>query len=143
MPLAEQVTVMHAHPRAPLVTTVGLPGATLTSRTLPRLMPRVRRPLQRVVEFLPPGPPAALRRRDRAHVLVVASGQHRTTAFHAELRDTYGLTARFLVEAALRIEGRGAMTPSQALGAEAFLDAVSGDDESGSFAWFRAGGVAR
>lgn len=141
MPLAERVTVPRAHPEVSLVTTVGLP----VSRVLGRVLPAVRlarRPLARLGDSLPAGPPALLRRRDRADVLVVASDSQRSTVVRAHLRDTYGLTARFLVEAACRLEGAGAMTPSQAFGGAAFLDAVSGDDGMGSLSWSRAlGGV--
>lgn len=44
-----------------------------------------------------------------------------------EGRDPYALTARLLVEAALRVQGTGALAPAQALPAAEFLDSVSGD----------------
>jgi hypothetical protein len=143
MPLAEQVTVPHAHPHAPLITTVGIPGVALLNPLIPRLMPRARRVLTHAADRLPAGPPAQLRRRDRARVLVIASRGGRTAGVQVKLRDTYGLTARFLVEAALRVEGSGVMSPAGAFGAIQFLDAVSGDGPPGSFAWSRVGGDAR
>ena len=142
MPLAERVTVRQAHPDVSLVTTVGLPVSRMLSRLLP-VVRLARRPLTRLVDFLPAGPPGPLRRRDGADVLVVASDRERSTVVRARLRNTYGLTARFLVEAASRLEGAGAMTPSQAFGGAAFLDAVSGDDEMGSLSWTRAAGGVR
>jgi short subunit dehydrogenase-like uncharacterized protein len=142
MPLAERVTVRGAHPEVSLVTTVSLPVSRVLCRVLPALR-SARRPLTRLVDSLPAGPPALLRRRDAADVLVVASDSQRSTVVRVHLRDTYGLTARFLVEAACRLEGEGAMTPSQAFGGAAFLDAVSGDDGMGSLSWSRDLGGAR
>ena len=52
-----------------------------------------------------------------------------------ESRDVYGLTARFLVEAAQHVRGAGAMAPAEALDPEPFLQAVSYDDEHGRFSW--------
>ena len=42
-------------------------------------------------------------------------------------RDVYLLTARLLVEAALRVGGSGALPPAAALDPRPFLDSVSGD----------------
>ena len=54
-----------------------------------------------------------------------------------EGRDVYGLTARFLVEAAGRLRGTGAMAPAEALDPVPFLDAVSGSGPTGEFSWRR------
>ena len=42
-------------------------------------------------------------------------------------RDIYLLTARLLVESALRVGGSGALPPAAALDPRPFLDSVSGD----------------
>ena len=143
MPLAERVLLTHEHPDARVVATVGVPWASAASRVLPLALRVGGRAARRAVEHLPEGPPVALRRRDRATVVVRARCGARSAGFVADLRDTYGLTARFLVEAAGRLRGRGAMPPAQALDAEPFLDAVSGEGPTGSFSWRRAPGDVR
>jgi hypothetical protein len=54
--------------------------------------------------------------------------------------DPYGLTARFLVEAAVQLgdsaaTAKGALAPAEAFEPVAFLDAVSGTEPD--FAWHR------
>lgn len=119
---------------ARIVTTMVLPRVAVPvmkglSRVLPRLAP--------LVERLPDGPPARLRSRARSRVLAEAIGPTGRTAVVCEGLDTYGLSARFLVEAVQQVRGRGAMAPAEALDAEAFLTTVSGDDVNGSFSWQR------
>jgi short subunit dehydrogenase-like uncharacterized protein len=143
MPLAEQETVRRAAPGSDIVTTIDLPLPRVTDWVMPRIFPRIRPLLARATRVLPAGPPRSVARRDRARVLVTARAASRATTATAELRDTYGLTARFLVEATMRARGTGAMAPSQAFDAETFLNAVSGDGPTGSFRWSRAGDAAR
>ena len=119
---------------ATVVTTMVAPAAIAplvrrVSPFLPRLGP--------LVERLPEGPPPKARQRARFRVLAEAIGPSGRTAVMCEGRDVYGLTARFLVEAAQRVSGAGAMAPAEALDAEAFLDAVTGEDEHGLFSWRR------
>jgi hypothetical protein len=56
---------------------------------------------------------------------------------YCEGRDVYGLTARFLVAAAEKVRGSGAMAPAEALDPVSFLDAMSYEDEHGAFSWRR------
>jgi short subunit dehydrogenase-like uncharacterized protein len=132
----ERVTVARHVPGSRVVVTMGMPlpavlaaqfGAPLTSFTAPAL--------ERLVDLLPEGPPESVRKLARFRVLSEATGPAGRSFVLCEGRDPYGLTARFLVEAALAVSAPdptvGALAPAQALDPEAFLDAVSGDD----FSW--------
>jgi hypothetical protein len=119
---------------AKVVTTMVLPAAVApVARRLPRLLSR----LGPVVERLPEGPPEGLRRRAKFRILAEAMGPGGRSAVLCEGRDIYGLTARFLVGAAQRVTGAGAMAPAEALDPEPFLQAVTGEDEHGAFTWRR------
>jgi hypothetical protein len=119
---------------AHVVTTMVLPAAVApVARRLPSILSR----LGPMVERLPEGPPESLRRRAKFRILAEAIGPAGRSAVLCEGRDVYGLTARFLVEAAQRVKGAGAMAPAEALDPEPFLQAVTGDDEHGAFAWRR------
>jgi hypothetical protein len=119
---------------ANVVTTMVLPSAVApVARRLPALLSR----LGPVVDRLPEGPPPSVRRRATFRILAEAIGPAGRSAVLCEGRDVYGLTARFLVEAAQRVTGTGAMAPAEALDAEPFLQAVTGDDEHGAFTWRR------
>jgi short subunit dehydrogenase-like uncharacterized protein len=121
---------------ARVVTTVVLPAAVAP---LARRLPSVLSRLGPLVERLPEGPPEAVRRRARFEVLAEAIGPGGRTAVYCEGRDVYGLTARFLVEAAQRVAdpstAAGAMAPAEALEPETFFQAVTGEDVHGSFSW--------
>jgi short subunit dehydrogenase-like uncharacterized protein len=97
--------------------------------------------LHRVVDRLPEGPDDAARGRGAFTVVAVASDGARRTGVVCDGTDIYGLTARFLVEAALQAGGAGALTPAQALDPVPFLEAVSDDGAAaggpGTFAWHR------
>jgi hypothetical protein len=112
-----------------VVPPVLLPGWELGVGAMTWLAPFLR-PL---VELLPEGPPPALRALARYRVLAEANGPAGRAAVLCEGSDTYGVTARFLVEAAERLRGSGAMAPAEALEPISFLDAVSADD----FRWRR------
>lgn len=134
-PGGETVTVARHQPAAEIEVTMATPGiagpflgfgATLFSTLAPLLRP--------VVELLPEGPPERLRTRSHFKVLAVAEGPDgRRAQVLCEGDDVYGLTARLLVEAALRLGGTGAQAPAEALDPEPYLDAVSGE----GFAWHR------
>jgi Saccharopine dehydrogenase NADP binding domain len=133
-PGGECVTVPRHVPGATVAVTMAVPmpllpgwelGATALAWVAPLLRP--------LVELLPEGPAPALRVRARYRVLAEAAGPAGRAAVLCEGSDTYGVTARFLIEAAERLRGAGAMAPGQALEPAAFLDAVSGDD----FRWRR------
>lgn len=95
--------------------------------------------LERLVERLPEGPPESVRRQSRFGVLATASGAGRPSRVLVEGSDVYGLTARLLVEVALRLprSGRtGALTPAQAVEPAGFLDAVAADvGGEGTLSW--------
>ena len=133
-PGGERVTVPRHVPGAEVAVTMIvpvplLPGWQLGAAGIAALAPLVR-PL---ADFLPEGPSASLRALARYRVFAEASGAAGRAMVVCEGSDPYGMTARFLVAAAARISGAGAMTPAQALEPAAFLDAVSGPD----FSWRR------
>jgi hypothetical protein len=105
------------------------PGLEIGAAAMTWLAPFLR-PL---VELMPEGPPPALRAMARYRILAEALGAGRRAAVMCEGADPYGMTAVFLVEAADRLHGTGAMAPAQALDPEPFLDAVSRD----GFRWRR------
>jgi Saccharopine dehydrogenase NADP binding domain len=133
-PGGERVTVPRHVPGARVTVTMAvpvplLPGWEFGAAALAWLSPFLR-PL---VELLPEGPTPAVRAAARYRVLAEATGPAGRAAVLCEGSDTYGVSARFLVEAAERLRGRGAMAPAEALEPAAFLDAVSGED----FRWRR------
>jgi hypothetical protein len=102
------------------------------SGVLPKLGP--------IVERLPEGPSRRMRARAKFRILAEALGPAGRAAVLCEGRDVYGLTARFLVAAAQKVSGSGAMAPAEALDPVPFLDAITGEDEHGSFSWRRLSG---
>ena len=143
VPWGEGVTVPLHQPTARLRTGLAMPDvvtrmAAASAPLAPVLGALTRRagPLMgRLAERLPEGPSDVARGRSRALVVAEARGAGRTARVAVDCRDIYGLTARLLVEAALRVTGTGAMAPAEALPARAFLDAVSGEDTNGSLSW--------
>ena len=132
-PFGDVALARHAR-GAHVVTTMVLPAAAAPiARRLPSLLSR----LGPIVERLPEGPPERLRRRARFQIVAEALGPGGRAAVYCEGRDIYGLTARFLVAAARHLRGAGAMAPAEALEAEPFLQAVTGEDEHGAFSWRR------
>ena len=132
-PFGEVPLARHAG-GADVVTTMVLPAAVApVARRLPSLLSR----LGPLVERLPEGPPESLRHRAKFRILAEAIGPTGRRAVLCEGRDVYGLTARFLVDAAQRVQGAGAMAPAEALDPEPFLQAVTGEDEHGAFSWRR------
>jgi len=119
---------------ASVVTTIVMPAvAAPVLRKAAPFLPR----LKGLVERLPEGPPERARRFAKFRVLAEAIGPGGRSAAMCEGRDVYGLTARFLVAAAQRVTGAGGMAPAEALDVVPFLDAISGEDEHGSFSWRR------
>lgn len=123
---AREVVVTMSMPLpAVLATQFGSPLASLTAPVL-----------ERMVDLLPEGPSESQRRRTTFRVLAEAIGPAGRAFVLCEGRDLYGLTGRFLVEAALAVSAEGygrtgAMAPAEALDPTEFLDAVAGDD----FSW--------
>jgi hypothetical protein len=98
--------------------------------------------LRPVAGLLPEGPPAAVRRLARFTITATARGGAGESVVECSGRDVYGLTARFLVEGALRLGagegvGTGAMAPAEAFDPVSYLDAVSGPGPTGELSWRR------
>src|SRR5438477_151038 len=79
----------------------------------------------------------SMRARAKFRILAEALGPGGRAAVLCEGRDVYGLTARFLVAAAQKVSGAGAMAPAEALDPVPFFDAVTYEDEHGAFSWRR------
>jgi len=143
VPWGEQLTVPLHLPGARVHTAVGAPAALARAASVlgfaaPALAPvsRLAAPLlTRLADRMPEGPSVEERGRARALVLAEASAGGRTARVAVRLRDVYGITARFLVEAALTVAGEGAMAPAQALDPRAFLDAVAFEDPTADLSW--------
>jgi short subunit dehydrogenase-like uncharacterized protein len=136
LPWGEQLTVPLHLPMARVVTGVVVPprasrivGAMSPLGLAVRPTMALARPLlERLANRLPEGPPEEIRGAAEFVVVAEAIGDGgASAAVTIEGHDPYGITAKFLVEAALRAEGKGAMAPAQALDPVPFLDAVSGD----------------
>jgi hypothetical protein len=122
---------------ARVVTTMVMPGmAAPVIRRLSGVLPK----LGPIVERLPEGPSPRMRARAKFRILAEALGPAGRAAVLCEGRDVYGLTARFLVAAAQKVSGSGSMAPAEALDPVPFLDAITGEDEHGSFSWRRLSG---
>jgi hypothetical protein len=122
---------------ARVVTTMVMPGmAAPVIRRLSGVLPK----LGPIVERLPEGPSPRMRARAKFRILAEALGPAGRAAVLCEGRDVYGLTARFLVAATQKVSGSGAMAPAEALDPVPFLDAITGEDEHGSFSWRRLSG---
>ncbi len=127
-PGGERVTIPRHLPGAMvnvtmLVPSLLVPGLAFGAAAMGSLAPLLRG----LVNFMPEGPPRGLREMGRYRILVEAMGPAGRAAVVCEGSDPYGVTAQFLVEAAERIAGTGAMAPAEALDPETFLNAVSGE----------------
>ncbi len=136
-PFGDVPLARHAGGGTHVVTTMVMPGmAAPVVRRLSGVLPK----LSPLVERLPEGPSPRMRARAKFRILAEALGPGGRSAVLCEGRDVYGLTARFLVAAAQKVTGAGAMAPAEALDPVPFLDAVTGEDEHGSFSWRRLSG---
>jgi short subunit dehydrogenase-like uncharacterized protein len=143
VPWGEQVTVPLHLPGATVHTGLVAPdrlarvvavAAPIAPYTAP--VTRAAAPLlARLVERMKEGPDVQARGKAEALIVAAVHGGGRTARVAVSCRDVYGLTARFLVEAALEVEGKGAQATAEALRPRAFLDAVSGSDANGSLSW--------
>jgi short subunit dehydrogenase-like uncharacterized protein len=132
-PWGDRAIARHAR-GARVVTTLSMPGVSPgLARFIPRVLPR----LGPLVERLPEGPSPERRRKGTFELLAEAIGPNGRRAVVCTGHDAYGLTARFLVEAAMRVKGAGGLAPAEALPAAAFLDAVSGATLYSDLEWRR------
>jgi short subunit dehydrogenase-like uncharacterized protein len=89
--------------------------------------------LRRIAGRLPEGPGEEARAGASTRIVATASAAGQSATVTVELKDIYAFTALALVESALRVEGAGALTPSQATDPAAMLDALRGP----LFSWTR------
>ena len=133
IPFGDRAIARHAG-GARVVTTFSIPGLSgPVARLLPVVLPRVGP----IVERLPEGPSPRARQRARFEILAEAIGGAGRAAVTCWGRDVYGMTARFLVEAAVRVRGRGGLAPAEALDPTEFFQAVSGVRDGMEFGWHR------
>lgn len=139
IPWGEELTVPRHLPGADVRTSLTVPAPV--ARVLGALAPAgpavalLARPalwlgsplLGRYAARLPEGPAPAERAATTFRILAEARAGGEVRRVLVEGSDPYALTARLLVDAALRVEGRGALAPAQALEPVGFLDAVSGE----------------
>jgi short subunit dehydrogenase-like uncharacterized protein len=82
--------------------------------------------LRKIVDRLPEGPSDDVRASSKTRVVATASTSGQSATVSVDVDDIYGFTALALVESALRVEGAGPLTPSQAFDATEMLDALRG-----------------
>jgi short subunit dehydrogenase-like uncharacterized protein len=82
--------------------------------------------VRRLIERMPEGPSEQVRANAKASVSATATGGSRTASVTVDVNDVYAFTALSLVEFALRVEGKGPMSPAESVDPAAMLDALSG-----------------
>jgi len=82
--------------------------------------------LQRMVERMPEGPTDEMRANAKATVSATATRGSQTATVTVEVNDVYAFTALSLVEFALKTEGKGPMSPAEAVSSTEMLEALSG-----------------
>jgi short subunit dehydrogenase-like uncharacterized protein len=131
LPWGEDLTVPRWAPQAKVTCAIPVPKAArlIAPITAPLLGPTVKLAgplLRRMVERLPEGPADDVRSAARTRVTATASARGQSVTVGLEISDVYGFTAVALVEFALQVEGKGAMSPAQAVDAEQMLKAIEG-----------------
>jgi short subunit dehydrogenase-like uncharacterized protein len=90
-------------------------------------MMRLGAPLLRLlVERMPEGPTDEMRANAKATVSATATRGTTSATVSVDVVDVYAFTALSLVEFALRVEGKGPMSPAESVDAAEMLDALSG-----------------
>ncbi len=143
LPWGEELTVPLHLPGARVRTGVAArPWVTRAAQVMGPAVPytgplsRLTGPLlRRWAERLPEGPSDADRGRAEASTYSVVRAGTDEARVVVNVRDVYGITARFLVGAAQQLAGTGAMAPAEALAPRAFLDEMAYEDEGGSLSW--------
>jgi short subunit dehydrogenase-like uncharacterized protein len=123
IPLWAPGTVVRCAITAPKVATYVAPLAGPATGPMMRLAAPL---LRRFVERMPEGPTDDVRSGAKTRVVATARAGSNTATAAVDVNDVYGFTALALVEAALRIDGAGAMSPAQAFDAGELLDAMRG-----------------
>ena len=140
VPLGERLTVPLHLPNARVTTAfVARPGVAAAADFLGpaagafgALMRGAGPVLRRFTDRMSEGPDEETRKKARFRILAEARRGPARSAVLVEGSDVYQLTAVLLVEAALRVQGKGALAPAGAVEPRDFLDVVSG---SGLLSW--------
>ncbi|HWC36161.1 MAG TPA: NAD(P)H-binding protein [Mycobacteriales bacterium] len=82
--------------------------------------------LRRLVERMPEGPTDEMRAAARATVSATATRGSQTATATVDVNDVYAFTALALVEFALKVEGKGPMSPAESVESTEMLEALSG-----------------
>jgi short subunit dehydrogenase-like uncharacterized protein len=82
--------------------------------------------LRRLVERMPEGPTEQMRANAKASVSATAVRGNQRATVTVDVTDVYAFTALALVEFALKVDGKGPMSPAQAVDAAEMLDALTG-----------------
>lgn len=123
IPLWAPTTSVQCAVTAPKVAAMVAPLAGSATGPLVRLAAPM---LRRLVNRMPEGPTEEMRASAVTRVVATASAGGESKTVGVDINDVYGFTALALVESALRVEGSGAMAPSQAFDAASILDAMRG-----------------
>jgi hypothetical protein len=75
---------------------------------------------------MPEGPTDEMRANARASVSATATRGNQSATVTVNVNDVYAFTALSLVEFALRVDGKGPMSPAEAVDPTQMLDALSG-----------------
>jgi short subunit dehydrogenase-like uncharacterized protein len=82
--------------------------------------------LHRMVERMPEGPSDEDRARAQATVLATATRGSQRSTVRVAVNDVYAFTALALVEFALKVDGKGPMSPAESVDPAGMLDALTG-----------------
>lgn len=131
LPWGEELTIPRWAPGAVVTCAVSAPKAAraLAPLAAPLMAPAIKIAgplLRRMVERLPEGPTDDVRSSARTRVVATATAQGRSVTVGVDIADVYGFTAIALVEWALQVEGKGALSPAQAVDPEQMLKSLEG-----------------
>jgi short subunit dehydrogenase-like uncharacterized protein len=82
--------------------------------------------LRRMVERMPEGPTDEMRASAKVIVSATATRGSQTATVTVDVNDVYAFTALALVEFALKAEGKGPLSPAEAVSSAEMLDALTG-----------------
>lgn len=85
---------------------------------------------ERLGRFVPIGPKPEKREKVEYEIFVTAQGKNTSSTVYVKGHDIYKSTAFYMVESALAIKGKGAISPSMALDPEPFLNYLVSKEES-------------
>jgi hypothetical protein len=91
--------------------------------------------LRRMVERMPEGPTDDMRASARARVSATASRGSQGATVTVDVNDVYAFTALSLVEFALKVDGKGPMSPAESVDPGEMLDSLTGP----LLSWRRSG----